>query len=105
MATPDVSGPYGANLTLVCNVSYPTVQTATVSMAFFSWNTDFEGVDITDQNLTQIGEVIVSQLHLDSVNSSYCGQYSCSVTDRYTQLPTTGYATTLVDTGELFSHK
>ena len=89
----------GTDLVLTCIASYPVAQNALDSMARITWTVDPERVDLANQNITIIGEDVVSELHLGNVNSSHCGVYSCSGTDRYTSIPSTENSTVLVNTG------
>ncbi len=70
-------------------------------MANFSWSTDLDGVDISQQSVRIVGEVVLSELTLSNVDSSYCGVYYCSASDRYsTGIPPTVNATVSVNIGK-----
>lgn len=98
---PIISGSPGANLLLLCNAPYPAQQNALNSMANISWSTEIDGVDISNQSIVRKEEVIVSELLLTDVNFRFCGVYSCSATDRFTQLPSTTSTYVEINTGNV----
>ena len=86
---PMISGNPGADLLLLCNVSYPVERNALNSLANISWSTEIDEVNISNQRVIRSDEVFVSELILTNVSSRFCGLYSCSATDRFTPLPST----------------
>ena len=78
---------------LVCNVSYPTNEERMGSMPTLVWTIGPTGVDLSDQNSLDVGDVYFeSVLNLMSVDSSHCGDYTCSANDDRIAQPVTGTA-------------
>lgn len=82
---------------LVCNISYPTSQDLANSSASITWTTGLSNVDLSDQSEVVVdGVYLEAVLNIMSVNSSYCGAYSCSALDDRIAQPTIGTATVQV---------
>jgi hypothetical protein len=101
IVTPSIQGLPGDNIVLNCGVEYLSRDHLDTSMPQLTWSTDLSNVDTSAQSL-HIGENSANlTLSLSNVNSSSCGEYSCSAMDRFTGLPSSGNATVIVDTGTL----
>jgi hypothetical protein len=91
---------------LVCNISYPSSGERNASMPNLTWSLGPYGVDLSNQDSQDSGDVyFVSVLSVSSVDSSHCGDYTCSAIDRNIAQPFTGTAN--VQVGKLpnaFSH-
>ena len=85
------------DITLVCNISYPTSQDLINASATLVWSTELIGV-ISVQNTTRYDKYLVSELYIPTVNSNYCGTYVCSARDMFVAQSTMGLA--MVEVGE-----
>lgn len=91
--TPQVSSSLSDNVMLVCNISYPTTVERMASMPTLTWTSGPGGVDLSDQDSRNVSDVYFeSVLNLTSVNSSHCGNYTCSAIDNRIAQPFTGTA-------------
>lgn len=101
--TDSQTGSLGATVNLQCSITYPSVQNYITAMPSITWTTPLSDVDISNVNVTVVGGGRNSQatLILDSVNSSYCGTYTCSVMDQFTGVPSTADTTVDVLTGKI----
>ena len=88
-----VESSLGDDLMLVCNISYPTAQDLTASAPTLAWSE----VDLSAQSSQVVGGVFFeSVLDISSVNSSYCGYYTCAAVDDRIAAPFTGTASVQV---------
>ena len=101
--TDSQTGSLGATVNLQCSITYPSSQHFMTAMPLITWTTPLSDVDISHVSMTVVGGGRNSQaaLILDSVNSSYCGTYTCSVVDQFTGVPSTADTTVDVLTGKI----
>ena len=94
METPSVLASFEGSAELVCNISYPSSEDLMSSVPTLGWETRLMNVDISDQSSQTVGDkYFESVLSISSVNSSYCGIYTCVALDNHVALPTTANAT------------
>ena len=90
--TPLISSTLGQDVMLVCNVSYPTNEERMGSMPTIVWTIGPAGVDLSNQSSQDVDVYFESVLNLMSVDSSHCGDYTCSANDDRIAQPVTGTA-------------
>ena len=89
--TPSIATSLGENIVLECNISYPTAQDLMDANATLDWSTELSNV-ASSQTVTEMDRYLVSELSLLSVNSSYCGMYTCTANDDLVALSTSDTA-------------
>ena len=78
---------------LVCSISYSTSEERRDSMPTLKWMTGPAGVDLSDQNSQDVGDVhFEAVLNLTNVDSRHCGDYTCSAIDDHIANTVTGGA-------------
>ena len=49
--------------------------------AAIDWSTTALSANISNQEANAFGDVVIERLHLTSLDSGYCGEYTCTGTD------------------------
>ena len=91
VVTPSIATSLGEDIVLECNISYPTAQDLMDANATLIWSTELSNV-ASSQSVTVMDRYLVSELSLPSVNSSYCGMYTCTASDDLVALSTSDTA-------------
>ena len=82
----------GQNITLQCTVLSTVPETVRVD-----WSTTALSANISNQEDNAFGDVVTELLHLTNLDSGYCGEYTCTITDSDMML---GSASTPISIGE-----
>ena len=96
-----ITSSVGDNPLLVCDLTYgSSTQSLDAAMPTLTWTTDLSNVDMSAQTSSRLGDTrFESRLTIMNINSSYCGEFSCTGSDINTAQPST--ASTRVDVGML----
>ena len=82
----------GQSVSLQCSVQSTVPETIRVN-----WSTTALSANISDQEANTFGDFVIELLHLTNLDSGYCGEYTCTITDS-DMMP--GSASTSISIGE-----
>ena len=82
----------GQNITLQCTVLSTVPETVRVD-----WSTTALSANISNQAANVLGDAVIERLNLTNLDSGYCGEYTCTITDS-DMMP--GSASTSISIGE-----